>query len=206
MIRKHFRLRRRLVAGLVFALVAVPAASATAYVSGPQSTSTVGKAIEVVGDHGKTYPQLSQAQIEAMRWQAKADSYYSRATPINTEHSFGASKQQPVEQTVVSEVVGDHGKTYPQLSQAQIEAMRWQAKADSYYSRATPISTEHSFGASKQQPVEQTVVSVASPDGFDWADAGIGASAAFAALLVLSSLLVVGRRSRKGLDNGLTTA
>jgi hypothetical protein len=150
MIRKHFRLRRRLVAGLVFALVAVPAASATTYVSGERSTPTVAKAIEVVGDHGKTYPQLSQAQIEAMRWQAKADAYYSRPTPI---------------------------------------------------------STEHSFGASKQQPVEPTVVSVASPDGFDWADAGIGASVAFAGLLVLASLLVVGRRSRKDLDNaGLTTA
>ena len=138
MIRKHFRLRRRLVAGLVFALVAVPAASAMPYVSGSHSTSTVGKSIEVVGDHGKTYPQLSQAQVEAMRWQAKAD-FYRRPTLISTEHSFGASKQQPVEST--------------------------------------------------------TVVSVASADDFDWADAGIGASVAFAALIVLSSLLVVGRRS-----------
>lgn len=206
MIRKHFRLRRRLVAGLVFALVAVPAASATPYVSGSHSTSTVGKSIEVVGDHGTTYPQLSQAQIEGMRWQAMAD-FYSRATPISTEHSFGASKQQPVMQTVVSEVVGDHGKTYPQLSQAQVEAMRWQAKAD-FYRRPTLISTEHSFGASKQQPVESTTaVSIASADDFDWADAGIGASVAFAALIVLSSLLVVGRRSRKGLDGtGLTPA
>jgi hypothetical protein len=149
MIRKHFRFRRRLVAGLVFALVAVPAASATPYVSGSHSSSN-GKGIEVVGDHGKTYPQLSQAQVEAMRWQAMAD-FYNRSAPLTTEHSFGASKQRPV-------------------------------------------------------TVEATVVS-SSPDGFDWADAGIGASVAFASLLVLSMLLIVGRRSRKDLDNaGLTSA
>jgi hypothetical protein len=149
MIRKHFRLRRRLVAGLVFALVAVPVASATPYVSG--SHSIPAKGIEVVGEHGKIYPQLSQDQVEAMRWQAAAD-YYSRQ-------------------------------------------------------RQTPVTTEHSFGASKQRPIEPTVVSVSPGDGFDWADAGIGASVAFASLLGLSVLLVVSRRSRKGLDtSGIATA
>jgi hypothetical protein len=95
------------------------------------------------------------------------------------------------------EVIGDHGRTDAQLSRAEVEAMRWQAMAD-FYSRKNPkpITTEHSFGASKQRPVEPMVVSVASPDGFDWADAGIGASVGFAALLALSALLVVARRNR----------
>jgi hypothetical protein len=149
MIRKHFRLRRRLVAGLVFALVAVPAASATPYVSG--SHSIPAKSIEVVGEHGKVYAQLSRDQVEAMRWQAAADYYLRKAQP--------------------------------------------------------PVTTEHSFGASKQRPVEPTVVSVSPRDGFDWADAGIGASVAFASLLGLSMLLIVSRRSRKGLDgSGVATA
>ena len=149
MIRKHFRLRRRLVAGLVFALVAVPAASAASAPSGSHSIPV--KSIEVVGEHGKVYAQLSRDQVEAMRWQAAAD-YYLR-------------KEQ------------------------------------------TPVTTEHSFGASKQRPVEPTVVSVSPRDGFDWADAGIGASVAFASLLGLSMLLIVSRRSRKGLDgSGIATA
>jgi hypothetical protein len=127
------------VASLAFVLVAASTANARPYVTGPYSTSTV-KAIEVIGDHGRTDAQLSRAEVEAMRWQAMAD-FYSRKNP-------------------------------------------------------TPITTEHSFGASKQRPVEPTVVSVASPDGFDWADAGIGASVGFATLLALSALLVIGRRSR----------
>jgi hypothetical protein len=137
------------VAGLVFALVAVSAANAKAYTSGPYATSSAGNEIEVIGDHGRTDAQLSRAEVEAMRWQAMAD----------------------------------------------------------FYSHKTPITTEHSFGASKQRPVEPTVVSVASPDRFDWADAGIGASVGFATLLVLSTLLVIARRSRTRLDNrDLTTA
>ena len=130
------------VASLAFVLVAASTANARPYVTGP--TSTV-KAIEVIGDHGRTDAQLSRAEVEAMRWQAMAD-FYSRKN-------------------------------------------------------ATPITTEHSFGASKQRPVEPTVVSVASPDGFDWADAGIGASAGFATLLGLSALVIVARRSRTRLDN-----
>ena len=149
MFRKHFRFKRRLVAGLVFALVAVPTASAMQY--SPHHLTSAGKTIEVVGDHGKVYPQLSRNQVEAMRWQAAAD-YYQR--------------------------------------QAQ-----------------TPVTTEHSFGASKQRPIEPTIVTVSPRSGFDWADAGIGASVAFASLLGLSALLLIGRRSRKGLDtSGVATA
>jgi len=205
MIRKHFRLRRRLVAGLVFGLIAVPAASATPNFGGHPYIPA--KKIEVVGEHGKISAQLSRDQVEAMRWQAAAD-YYSRQaksqTPVTTEHSFGAS-------TISAkniEVVGEHGKVSAQLSRDQVEAMRWQAAADYYLSKAqTPVTTEHSFGASKQRPVEPTVVSVSPRDGFDWADAGIGASVAFASLLGLSMLLIVSRRSRKGLDgSGIATA
>jgi hypothetical protein len=131
------------VASLAFVLVAASTANARPYVTGPYSTSTV-KAIEVIGDHGRTDAQLSRAEVEAMRWQAMAD-FYNRKSPS--------------------------------------------------------ITTEHSFGASKQRPVEPTVVSIASPDRFDWADAGIGASVGFATLLALSTLLVVARRSRTRLDN-----
>lgn len=46
-----------------------------------------------------------------------------------------------------------------------------------------------------QQP---TVVTVAAPTGFDWADAGIGAAGAFGAMFVLlgGSVLVARRRDR----------
>lgn len=98
------------------------------------------------------------------------------------------------------EVIGDHGRTDAQLSRAEVEAMRWQAMAD-FYNRQKPVTTEHSFGASKPQPVKPTIVSISSPDGFDWADAGIGASAGFAILLALSGLFVVTRRNRNRFED-----
>ena len=147
------------IAGVVFALVAASAADAKSYVNGPYSTASAGNQIEVIGDHGSTGAQLSRAKVEAMRSQAMAD-FYSHKTPITTEHSFGASKQRHPGNQI--DVIGDHGSTGTQLSRAEVEGMRWQAMAD-FYSHKTPITTEHSFGASKQRPTEPTVVSVASP-------------------------------------------
>jgi hypothetical protein len=152
MIRRHFRLRRRILIGLAFAAVtAVPVAQATPYVSAPHDpalVSTSSKGIEVVSENGSTSAQLSQLEIEGLRWQAMARPYHV---------------QQP-----------------------------------------TLITTEHSYGASKPSPAQTPVLASAPSGGFDWTDAGIGASVAFGGVLVLVSGLFVLRRRFD--ETGLTSA
>jgi hypothetical protein len=175
MIRKYFRLRRRLVVGLALAaLTAVPVAQATPNVSAGNVDPAIQAAlnsraashgVEVVSEHGQTSAQLSQLQIEGMRWQAMADAY-REPTPISSENSYGGSKPSP-----------------------------------------TLISSENSYGASKPSPTQAPVLAVSSPGGFDWADAGIGASIGLGAVLVLLTSVVVARRTRSRLDQtGLTSA
>jgi hypothetical protein len=143
MIRKYFRLRRRLVVGLALAaLTAVPVAQATTNRSAPHD------------------PALESA--------------------LTSNGSQGI------------ELVSEHGQT--------------QATADAYR-EPTLITTENSYGASKPSPTQAPVLAVSSPSGFDWADAGIGASIGFGAVLVLLASVVVGRRTRSRLDQtGLTSA
>jgi hypothetical protein len=157
MIRKYFRLRRRLVVGLALAaLTAVPVAQATTNRSAPHDpalesalTSNGSQGIELVSEHGQTSPQLSQLKVEEMRWHAMFDAY-----------------REP-----------------------------------------TLITTENSYGASKPSPTQAPVLAVSSPGGFDWADAGIGASIGFGAVLLLLTSVVVGRRTRSRFDHtGLTSA
>jgi hypothetical protein len=97
----------------------------------------------------------------------------------------------------------------PTLSQLQVEGMRWQAMADAYQ-RLAPVRSENSFGApgpsSAGATGPQVVASVsgASSDGFNWNDAGIGASAAFGIALLLVISLALGRRNRD--HTGLASA
>jgi len=143
MIRKYFRLRRRLVVGLALAaLTAVPVAQATTNRSAPHD------------------PALESA--------------------LTSNGSQGI------------EVVSENGQT--------------QATADAYR-EPTLITTENSYGASEPSPTQAPVLAVSSPGGFDWADAGIGASIGFGAVLVLLASVVVGRRTRSRFDQtGLTSA
>jgi len=158
MIRKHFRLRRRLVAGLALAaLMAVPVAHAT-----PDRSA------------GNVDPAIQSA--------------------LNSRAAQGI------------DVVSEHGQTSPQLSQLQVEGMRWQAMADAYR-QPTLISTENSYGASKPSRTQTRALAVSSSGGFDWADAGIGASVGLGAALLLLTSVVVARRARSRYDHaGLTTA
>jgi hypothetical protein len=158
MIRKHFRLRRRLVAGLALAaLLAVPVAQATPNVSA-----------------GNVDPAIQSA--------------------LNSRAAHGI------------DLVSEHGQTSTQLSQLQVEGMRWQAMADAYR-QPTLISTENSYGASTPSPTQTRVIAVSSSGGFDWADAGIGASVGLGAVLLLLASVLVAKRTRSRFDHaGLTSA
>jgi hypothetical protein len=86
--------------------------------------------------------------------------------------SYTAVTQHPI----ASEISVQSG--VPQL---QVEGLRWQAMAKAY---------ENSPGTTAAG------VATTSPDGFNWSDAGIGASIAFGAALMLLMAVVLGRRFR----------
>jgi hypothetical protein len=184
MIRKYFRLRRRLVVGLALAAVtSVPVAQATPNVG---AGNVDRQDVTLVG--------ITQGQ-----WDAARAAGGLALTPVPS-----ALKSKAASHGV--EVVSEHGQTSPQLSQLQVEGMRWQAMADAYR-QPSLIRSENSYGASKPSPTQAPVLAVSSPGGFDWADASIGASIGFGAVLLLLASVVVGRRTRSRFDpTGLTSA
>ena len=106
-------------------------------------------------------------------------------------------------QRIASEISVQSG--VPQL---QVEALRWQAMADAYQAQS-PVKSENSFGAPGPGLAGATgpqIVATASTtsDGFNWSDAGIGASIAFGAALMLLLAVVLGRRFR-GRPTGLAS-
>jgi hypothetical protein len=105
--------------------------------------------------------------------------------------SYTAVERQPI----ASEISVQSG--VPQL---QVEGLRWQAMADAYQAQP-PVRSENSFGAPGPSLAGATgpqVVAAASTtsDGFNWSDAGIGASVAFGAALMLLMAVILGRRFR----------
>lgn len=87
------------------------------------------------------------------------------------------------------------------LTPLQVEGMRWQAMADRY-AQLSPVRSENSFGApgpgagGATGPIAVETVATTST-GFDWSDAGIGASVIFGAMLmVLLAAVTLGRRHR----------
>ena len=109
-------------------------------------------------------------------------------------------------QPIASEISVQSG-----LSQLQVEGLRWQAMADAYQAQS-PVRSENSFGAPGPGLAGATgpqIVATASTtsDGFNWSDAGIGASVSFGAALLLLTTLALGRRYRSRFDrSGLATS
>jgi hypothetical protein len=84
-------------------------------------------------------------------------------------------------------------------SQLKVEGMRWMAMANQYQNRPGITAAGAALANQKHSalPVPTTQVSTTSvSDGFNWSDAGIGASIAFGAALLLLTAVGLGRRSR----------
>jgi hypothetical protein len=76
---------------------------------------------------------------------------------------------------------------------------------------SSAVRSEHSFGAPGPSAAgatgpQEVAVTVSSSSGFDWSDAGIGASAVFAAALLLLTAVGLNRRHRSRLDRTLASA
>jgi hypothetical protein len=127
------------------------------------------------------------ALVIAPTAQARVALVDGHAAPV----SYTAVERQPI----ASEISVQSG--VPQL---QVEGLRWQAMADAYQAQS-PVRSENSFGAPGPSLAGATgpqVVAAASTtsDGFNWSDAGVGASVAFGAALMLLMAVVLGRRFR----------
>jgi hypothetical protein len=166
MIRKHFRFRRRIFVGLAFATL----------VAAPVAQATTGFYVDG-GPAPRSESQSTSASYLRYHQYNPADVVASPSKPITSENSA-----QP-------------------LSRLQVEGMRWQAMADAYQSVA-PVRSENSLGAGGPSSVHvaspqvSASVSGASSDGFNWDDAGIGASVAFGVALLLLISVLMGRRNR----------
>jgi hypothetical protein len=109
-----------------------------------------------------------------------------------------ATRYQPQQSAAVSE---NSAKTITPL---QADGLRWTAMAK-YYAQNQPsvAISERSNGVNGPDPslVPQVVLSTSS--GFDWSDAGIGASTVFGVALLLGIALFLTRRNQ---HSGLTNA
>ena len=84
------------------------------------------------------------------------------------------------------------------VNQLQVEGLRWQAMARQYANRPgiTAAGTAVANAKHSAYPVQVTQTQAAVSDGFNWGDAGIGASVAFGIGLMLLMAVVLGRRFR----------
>jgi hypothetical protein len=102
--------------------------------------------------------------------------------------SYTAVAQQPI----ASEMSVQSG--VPQL---QVEGLRWQAMARAYENSPGITAAGAALSNAKHSAYPVSVVqTTTSSDGFNWSDAGIGASIAFGAALMLLMAVILGRRFR----------
>jgi hypothetical protein len=102
-------------------------------------------------------------------------------------------------------ITSEHSARSDTLTPLQVEGMRWQAIADAYRQPSAAISGR-SLGVPRANPSSTPLVASSTSGGFDWQDAGIGASAAFGVALVLLTVVALGRRHRSGLDQAPLTS
>jgi hypothetical protein len=84
------------------------------------------------------------------------------------------------------------------VSQLKVEGLRWQAMAKQYENQPGITAAGAALANQKHSalPVPSQVATTSVSDGFNWSDAGIGASISFGAALLLFTAVGVGRRSR----------
>jgi len=101
----------------------------------------------------------------------------------------------PVSYTAVEHPIASEISVQSGVPQLQVEGLRWQAMAKAY---ETPGITAAGAALSnaKHNAYPVSVVQTTTSDGFNWSDAGIGASVAFGAALMLLMAVVLGRRFR----------
>jgi hypothetical protein len=175
MFRRHFRFKR-FALGLAFAAVALPVVPAGAV---GLSTYVDGGRALVSTNHGSNYVVPARSEHSAS----------VGATELQRFFAF-AKATQPQPTITPLQADGMRSNAISQFYKQQQEQM---SQAISELSNSVK-GPDHSL-------VPQTVLSTSS--GFDWKDAGIGASTVLATALLLGIALIVTRRHH---HTGLTSA
>jgi hypothetical protein len=112
------------------------------------------------------------------------------AVAVPTAQAKPIESSTPAPQPIASEISVQSG--VPQL---QVEGLRWTATpAVAHQPIASEISVQSP--AFRLTVVPNPVVSTTGSDGFNWSDAGIGASVSFGLALLLLTAVGLGRRYR----------
>jgi hypothetical protein len=82
------------------------------------------------------------------------------------------------------------------VSQLPVEVQRWQAMARATTEHPGITAAGAALSNAKHTAYPASVVQSTTSTGFNWSDAGIGASVAFGAALMLLMAVVLGRRLR----------
>ena len=98
----------------------------------------------------------------------------------------------------------ERSQTEATITPLQADGLRWEAMAKAYERiQPTVAISERSYGVKGPDPSLVPQVVLSTSDGFDWTDAGIGASTVFAAALLLGIAILFTRRNQ---HSGLTSA
>jgi hypothetical protein len=189
MFRKHLRFRRRLFVGLAFAALAAPAAaqaqSGLFIDGGPMPVSTVS-----VSSYTPSYLRYHEVGVPV-----------ATGPQARSEHSVSVGGTTELQRFLAFAKATQQQSTITPL---QADGMRWNAMARFYQSQQpTQAISERSNGVKGPDPSLVPQLALSTSSGFDWSDAGIGASTVLAAALLLGIALVLTRRHQ---HTGLTSA
>ena len=103
----------------------------------------------------------------------------------------------PISYTAVAHPIASEISVQSGVPQLQVEGLRWQAIAKPYENSPGITAAGAALSNAKHTAYPVSVVqATTTSDGFNWSDAGIGASVAFGAALMLLLAVVIGRRFR----------
>jgi hypothetical protein len=125
-------------------------------------------------------------------------------TPVASTYSPAYLRYHEVGGPIGSQIRSEHSQTVATITPLQADGLRWQAMARFYQSQQqNQAISERSNGVKGPDPTLVPQIVLSTSNGFDWKDAGIGASTAFAAALLLGIALMLTRRHQ---HTGLTSA
>jgi hypothetical protein len=121
---------------------------------------------------------------------------------VSTQPSY--LRYHEVGSPVASGSIARSERSYNRITPLQADGMRWNAMARFYQAQQqNQAISERSNGVKGPDPALVPQIVLSTSNGFDWKDAGIGASTVFAAALLLGIALVLTRRHQ---HTGLTSA
>jgi hypothetical protein len=204
MFRKHLRFRRRIFAGLAFAALAAPtAAQAQSGVfvdGGPAPVSNV-----TVSSYQPSYLRYHEVGAPVAAGQvARSERSYTAGAQLTPEVKRWLAMAQATRYQQESAAISERSNTDATITPLQADGLRWNAMARFYEQNKPSVAiSERSNGVKGPDPSLVSQVALSTSSGFDWSDAGIGASTVFGAALLLGIAIFFTRRNQ---HSGLTSA